>query len=66
LLIDHPDFASPNPLVHAGAVTLPEVTFCDKFPLTNVRRQAARLAGHGPECAHRPTAQNHEGTGYKV
>jgi hypothetical protein len=32
LLINHPDFASPDPLVHAGAVTLPEVAFCDISP----------------------------------
>ena len=33
LLINDPDFTRPNPLVDAGAITLPEIPFCDKFPL---------------------------------
>ncbi len=32
LLIYHPDFARPNPLIHASAVALPEATFCDNSP----------------------------------
>src|SRR5690349_24760682 len=32
LLIYHPDFARPNPLIHAGAVALPEAAFCDISP----------------------------------
>jgi hypothetical protein len=48
LLIDHPDFASPNPLVDTGAVTLPEVAFCDKFPLTNVGAKLPASPGTGP------------------
>jgi hypothetical protein len=32
LLIYHPDFARPNPLIYAGAVALPEAAFCDNSP----------------------------------
>ena len=32
LLINHPDFARPNPLINAGAVALPEAAFCDISP----------------------------------
>lgn len=32
LLINHPDFARPNPLIYAGAVALPEAAFCDISP----------------------------------
>src|SRR6267142_1020590 len=31
-LINHPDFARPNPLIYAGAVALPEAAFCDISP----------------------------------
>ena len=31
-LINHPDFARPNPLIDAGAVALPEAPFCDNSP----------------------------------
>jgi hypothetical protein len=30
--INHPDFARPDPLIHAGAVALPEAAFCDNSP----------------------------------
>jgi hypothetical protein len=32
LLINHPHFARPNPLIDAGAVALPEAAFCDNSP----------------------------------
>src|SRR5260370_315818 len=32
LIINHPDFASADSLVHANAVGLPEAAFCDKSP----------------------------------
>src|SRR6266571_3863901 len=32
IFVNHPDFACPNPLVYACAVTLPEVAFSDKSP----------------------------------
>jgi hypothetical protein len=32
LLIYHPDFTRPNPLIYAGAVALPEAAFCDNSP----------------------------------
>jgi len=32
LLINHPDFARPNPLIYAGAIALPEAAFCDISP----------------------------------
>ena len=31
-LINHPDFARPDPLIDAGAVALPEAAFCDISP----------------------------------
>src|SRR5713226_8503916 len=31
-LINHPDFARPNPLINAGTVALPEAPFCDISP----------------------------------
>jgi hypothetical protein len=31
-LINHPDFARPDPLVDAGTVALPEAAFCDNSP----------------------------------
>jgi hypothetical protein len=31
-LINHPDFARPNPLIDAGTVALPEAPFCDISP----------------------------------
>jgi hypothetical protein len=33
LIINHPDFASPDSLVDANTVRLPEAAFCDKSPL---------------------------------
>ncbi len=31
-LINHPDFARPNPLIDTGTVALPEAPFCDISP----------------------------------
>jgi hypothetical protein len=31
-LINHPDFARPDPLIYAGTVALPEAAFCDNSP----------------------------------
>jgi hypothetical protein len=32
LLVNYPDLARPDPIIHAGSVALPEIPFCDISP----------------------------------
>jgi hypothetical protein len=48
LIVNHPDFASPDSLVDANAVRLPEAAFCDKSPLDALSITAAKWLTRKP------------------